>query len=226
MSSLYYEQTQTSSYSMSKVFGWMFYAILITALTAFGLPYALVALNITSAYYGIMIGGLIALVILSFVGNFIIASTKSKPVAITIFTLFSISMGIWISPIILMYELSTIFVALTVTAGIFGVMAIYGAVTKRDLTGFGSFLFMILFGAIIISFINIFVASSTVDWIISYVILAVYIGFIAFDVQRVKRIADSGQMTTNIALLMALNLYIDFVYIFIRLVALIGASRD
>lgn len=67
--------------------------------------------------------------------------------------------------------------------------------------------------------------NGTLDWILSYVTLAIYIGFIAFDIQKVKRIAETNQGTTNIALLMALNLYIDFVYVFIRIVNLIGNSK-
>ena len=114
---------------------------------------------------------------------------------------------------------------LLVTAGVFGLMALYGAITKRDLSKFGSFLMMLLLGVIFISIINIFIANSTLDWILSYVTLAIYIGFIAFDVQRVKNITQTNQGTTNIALLMALNLYIDFVYVFIRIVNLIGNSK-
>ena len=104
-------------------------------------------------------------------------------------------------------------------------MALYGAVTKRDLSKFGSFLMMLLLGVIFVSIINIFIANSTLDWILSYVTLAIYIGFIAFDIQRVKNITQTNQGTTNIALLMALNLYIDFVYVFIRIVNLIGNSK-
>ena len=85
---------------------------------------------------------------------------------------------------------------------------------------------MILIGALIISIINIFIANSIIDWVLSYVLLAVYIGFIAYDVQNVKKLAESGRLTNNISLLMALNLYIDFVYIFIRLLSIINRARD
>ena len=226
MSTLYYSQSQDKSYSMSKVFGWMFFAILLTAITAFGLPYLLVSLNASDLYYPIMIGGLIAVFVLTFIGQFVIAKTRSKALAITIFSLFAISMGIWVSPLILIYDLQVIGTSLLVTSVIFGIMAIYGSVTKRDLTGFGNVLFMLIIGALIISIINIFIANSTIDWVISYVLLGVYIGFIAYDVQKVKQIAESGNLTSNIALIMALNLYIDFVYIFIRFVSIIGRSRD
>ena len=84
---------------------------------------------------------------------------------------------------------------------------------------------MLLLGCLVVSIFNIFFANTTVDWIISYVLLAVYIGFIAVDIQRVKRLADSNQLNLNSSLLLALNLYIDFVYVFIRVVALVGNSR-
>ena len=225
MQDTYYYGTQVKSYSMSKVFGWMFYAILLTAITSIGLPYILYTTASEYLYNGFLIGGLIATFVLTFIGQFVMLRTKSKVLAITIFSLFAISMGIWISPLILMYDLNVIGTSLLVTSGIFGIMAIYGAITKRDLTGFGNTLFMLLVGALFVSIINIFIASTTVDWILSYVLLGVYIGFIAYDVQKVKQIAESGQLTTNVSLLMALNLYLDFVYIFVKLVQIIG-NRD
>lgn len=219
------QPAESSSFTMTKVFGWMFLAILITAAVSIGLPYGLLVVGAGDAYYGILIAGLIAVIILSFVGSFVIAKTKSKPLAITVFCLFAVAMGIWISPLVVLYDLQTLGLSLLVTSGVFGLMALYGAVTKRDLSKFGSFLMMLLLGVIFVSIINIFIANSTLDWILSYVTLAIYIGFIAFDIQKVKRIAETNQGTTNIALLMALNLYIDFVYVFIRIVNLIGNSK-
>ena len=226
MNTSYYENTQEKTYSMSGVFGWMFLAILLTGATAFGLPYLLAASDSLELYIGILIGGLVSVLVLTFVGRWIISTTKSAFVAILIFSLFSISMGVWISPLILFYEIEVVGTSLLVTAVIFGIMAIYGSVTKTDLSGFGSILFMILIGAILISIINIFIANTYIDWIISYVLLAVYVGFVAYDVQNVKKLAESGQLTTNVSLLMALNLYVDFIYIFIRLLAIINEARD
>lgn len=222
METTYYSTESTSSFTMTKVFGWMFYAILLTALTAFGLPYLLVAINQTELYGGILIAGLIAVFVLSFIGQFVIARAKSKPVAISIFSLFAVAMGIWISPLVIMYEAEVLIYSLFVTSGIFGIMAIYGAVTKRDLSGFGSFLFMMLLGSLVLLLLNLLIQSDGLNWVLSYVVLAVYIGFIAFDINRVKKMAATGQFGLNAALLMALNLYIDFVYVFIRVVALIG----
>ena len=216
----------SSTISMAKVFGWMFIAILLTAGTAIGLPYLLIALN-AAQYYGIITFiAAIAVFILSFVGTAVIARTNSKPLAIGMFALFAVGMGTWISPLIISYSLATIGYSLLVTSGVFGVMALYGFITKRELNGFGSFLFMVLIGALFISLLNVFFASTTLDWILSYVILGVYIGFVAYDVQRVKRLAQAGQLNINSSLLMALNLYIDFIYIFIRIVQLIGRNRD
>lgn len=222
----YYTDSRNSTYTMTKVFGWIFYAILITAITAFALPYGLIYFGAEQLFFPILVIGLIGILVLSFAGQIIISRTRSKPLAITIFTLFAVMMGIWIAPLVVAYELSTLAYSLFVTSGIFGIMAIYGAITKRDLSGFGNFLIMLLLGAIFISLINWIIGSSRIDWIVSLVTLGIYVGFIAFDVQRVKRICESGDINTNIALLMALNLYIDFVYIFIRLVAIIGSRRD
>ena len=101
MNSTYYEGSQSNSYSLTKVFGWLFYAILLTAVTAFGIPYLLVAINAVDAYYPILITGLVAIFILSFIGQFIIARTQSKPLAITIYSLYAIAMGTWISPLVI-----------------------------------------------------------------------------------------------------------------------------
>ena len=90
------QPAESSSFTMTKVFGWMFLAILITAAVSIGLPYGLLAVGAGDAYYGILIAGLIAVIILSFVGSFVIAKTKSKPLAITVFCLFAAAMGIWI----------------------------------------------------------------------------------------------------------------------------------
>lgn len=225
MPSTYYEDTRATTYSMTRVFGWMFYAILLTAVAAFGLYYGLLALDRLDLYYPILIAGLVAVVVLSFAGQLVIGRTRSKPVAITVFSLFAVAMGIWISPLVILYDLTTMVYALFVTSGIFGIMAVYGAVTKRDLSGFGTFLFMLLMGCLFVSLINLFIGSNTTNWIVSLIVMAVYIGFIAFDVNRVKRLCESNQMNTNLALLMALNLYVDFVYIFIRIVSIIGSSR-
>lgn len=226
METTYYSAENTSSFTMTKVFGWMFYAILLTAVTAFGLPYLLVAIGQTQLYAGLVIAGLIAVFILSFVGQFVIARARSKPVAIIVFSLFSVAMGIWISPLVIIYEAEVLIYSLFVTSAIFGIMAIYGAVTKRDLSGFGSFLFMMLLGSLVLLLLNLLIQSSSLNWILSYVVLAVYIGFIAFDINRVKKMASTGEFGLNAALLMALNLYIDFVYVFIRIVALIGNSKN
>lgn len=225
MSTIYYENSNSSTNTMTKVFGWLFYAILLTSLTAFGLPYLLVMTGATEAYSTILMVGLIAVFLLSFIGNIVIMKTRSKTTAITVYSLFAISMGIWISPLVIVYELGTIIYSLFITSAIFGIMAVYGAITKRDLSSFGTFLFMLLLGCFILSLFNIFFASSQLNWFLSYIILAIYIGFIAFDIQRVKRLAQSGNLNLNISLLMALNLYIDFVYVFIRVVSLVANNK-
>lgn len=220
------EQKIDSNSSMAKVFGWLFFAILLTALTSVGVPLLLNAIGAVDSYGTLVFVSAIVLILLSFLGNYIIATSRSKPVVITVFSLYSISMGMGISPVILSYSLSTIVYSLFITAGVFGIMALYGFITKRDLSGFGSFLIMLLLGSLFISLINIFIANEAIDWILSYVILGLYIGLIAFDVQRLKRLSQSGQMNINMSLLMALNLYIDFVYIFIRVLSLVARNRD
>ena len=84
------QPTESSAFTMTKVFGWMFLAILITAGVSIGLPYGLLSLGAIDAYYIVLSIGLVAVLILSFLGNLVIARTKSKPLAITVFCLFAI----------------------------------------------------------------------------------------------------------------------------------------
>lgn len=224
---IYYENsTSNSSYSMYKVFGWMFYAIILTAIAAFGVPLLIASMGGTlDTLNGVILVASIVVLVLSFATPTITMKTKSSATAVGIFSLFAIAMGTMISYVVIIYDLNIIIYALGVTSLIFGAMAIYGYVTKRDLSGFGSFLMMILIGSLLMTVINIFIGSQMMDFIISYIILGVYIGFIAYDIQNVKRIASRGMLNTNISLLMALNLYLDFIYIFIRLVSIISNSK-
>ena len=200
-------------------------AILISGGTAVGLPYLLIAANAADLFYGIFIGSAIVLLVLSFIINFLILRSQSKVVPIILFVIYSLAWGVLLSSFTLIYPLETMGYALLVTGAIFGVMGLFGYLTKRSLEGFGATLAMLMFGAIIISIINIFVASSTVDWIISYVLLAVVIGFVAVDFNRLRRMNELRINQTNLALFMAINLYVDFAYIFVRILPLIAASR-
>jgi len=119
-----------------------------------------------------------------------------------------------------------------ITAGMFGAMAVYGLVTKRDLSGIGSFLFMGLIGIIIASVVNIFLKSSSLYWAISLIGVFVFVGLTAYDVQKIKNMGEQGIMEQGGeaiqkgAIMGALALYLDFINLFLMLLRFFGGSRN
>ncbi len=140
--------------------------------------------------------------------------------------------GLTLSMIFLMYTQSSIAATFFITAGMFGAMAVYGLVTKRDLSGMGSFLFMGLIGIIIASVVNIFLKSSSLYWAISLIGVFVFVGLTAYDVQKIKKIGEEGIMEQGEgaikkgAIMGALALYLDFINLFLMLLRFFGGSRS
>ena len=117
-----------------------------------------------------------------------------------------------------------------ITAGTFGAMALVGYTTKTDLTSMGKLLFMALLGIIIASVVNMFVASSGLDLILSYVGVLVFVGLTAYDTQKIKQMCqtapDAGESAQKLALIGALSLYLDFINLFLYLLRIFGNNRD
>ena len=114
------------------------------------------------------------------------------------------------------------------TAATFGAMSLYGYTTKRDLTGMGNFLMMGLIGIIIASIVNIFMASSMLDFIISVVGVLIFTGLTAYDTQKIKEmyyVGDDGTVAGRKAIMGALTLYLDFINLFLMLLRLFGDRR-
>lgn len=222
-----YRSFEVSNSTVAGVFGWMFYGLLLTFLSAFG--FFLIAANgiiPVDTYFTAVSVSTIVYFIFSFAATFIMALTKKKVVGIAVFSIYALLLGVTLSSIFVIAEISEIFYALGITSLIFGIMAIYGYFTKRDLTSFATILGMFLIGALIMSIVNIFVASDGIYWIVSYVILAVVIGYVAFDVQRIKRAAQMGALVNGLPIFLAFNLYTDFISIFLRILVLIMNRRD
>lgn len=145
------------------------------------------------------------------------------------FIVYSALMGISLSTIFLVYPIGTIYTTFGITAITFGVMAIVGYTTKTDLTKFGSILMMALIGIIIAMVVNFFLKSSQMDYIISIIGVLIFTGLTAYDMQKIKQIGmqvESGTQTeSKLALMGALNLYLDFVNLFLFLLRIFG-NRD
>ncbi len=148
----------------------------------------------------------------------------SSPVASLLFYLFAVVNGLTLTPIFYIYTGSSIFKTFFITAGVFGAMSIYGYFTTKDLTRFGTFVVMALFGLIIVSVVNLFLHSSALEYGISIAGVLIFIGLTAWDTQRIKQMAlyAPDESLGKVATIGALNLYLDFINLFIYLLRLIG----
>ncbi len=145
-----------------------------------------------------------------------------------LFWVYSALMGVSISFIFLAYTGTSVARVFFITAGTFAAMSIYGYTTRRDLTGLGSFMFMGLIGIIIASIVNLFLASSALDFMISVIGVAVFTGLTAYDTQSIKAsysAQDSGEIAAKKSVIGALRLYLDFINLFLMLLRLLGNRR-
>jgi uncharacterized protein len=171
-------------------------------------------------FYGLIIGELALVFTLSGAINRLSATT-----ATLIFVAYSALNGVTLSIVTLVYTRSSIASTFVITAGMFGAMSIYGYMTRRDLTSWGSFLFMGLIGVVIASVVNIFVGSSAVSWIISGIGVIVFTGLTAYDTWKIKAMAAQGTEGRKPAILGALTLYLDFINLFLMLLSFTGNRR-
>ncbi len=212
---------------MRQVFTKMFLAMVVTALSAYvviSVP-AVAQFVFTNplVYWGLLIAEIVMVISLSAAIN-----KLSNVGATLLFYAYSIVNGLTLSCILLIYTASSIAFTFAITAGVFAVMAIYGYVTKNDLTKFGSFLMMALFGLIICIVVNLFLKSSAMEWMISFIGVAIFIGLTAWDVQKIKRMAAMTDYANagKLATIGALSLYLDFVNLFLYLLRFFGSNRE
>ncbi len=217
---------------LAGVFGWMFLALGITAITSW-----LFASNpqLMSVMYNAQ-GGMTILgwvVMLAPIGFVIWLSAgfnrMSASTMVLVFVAYSVLMGMSLSFIFLAFTGASIATTFLVASGMFGVMAIMGYTTKTDLTKFGSIMFMGLIGIIIASVVNMFMHSGSMDYIISFLGVLIFTGLSAYDVQKLKRIgsgmAEGAENTRKMTIFGALTLYLDFINLFLFLLRFFGNRR-
>lgn len=150
------------------------------------------------------------------------------PILLVLFIAFAAMIGISLSSIFLVYTSALISTVFLTTSLVFGVMAVAGYTTHQDLTKFGGIMIMALFGIIIASVVNFFMHSQAMEYIISYIGVAVFVGLTAYDVQRLKRIAEGieyGQASASkMAIMGAMSLYLDFINLFLMLLRVFGGN--
>jgi FtsH-binding integral membrane protein len=149
----------------------------------------------------------------------------SAATAASAFLVYSLLTGLTLSVIFFVYAAASIVQAFVSAAAMFGAMALYGALTKKDLTSWGSFFFMGLIGIVICAVVNMFLHSSALSMTISVISIFVFLGLTAYDNQKLKVMALAGGPTENYAIIGALSLYLDFINLFLALLRIFGGSR-
>ncbi len=208
---------------MLRVYNYMASGLALTGLVAYMVANTPVLMN---AIFGTPLFWVVLLAPLGMV-MFLGAKIRTMSVgaAQTTFWVFAILMGMSLATIFVVYTQTSIARVFFITSGVFGAMSLYGYTTKRDLTGWGSFLFMGLIGIIIASVVNIFLASSALMFAISVIGVLVFVGLTAYDTQNIKNMyseSDSSAVSSKKAIMGALRLYLDFINLFMMLLHLFG----
>jgi FtsH-binding integral membrane protein len=210
---------------MRKVYVWMTLALVITGVTAYGVatsPGLMMAIATNKLlFWGLIIAEFGLVLAISAAINKLSLTT-----ATLLFVLYSVINGATLSFIFAIYTMSSIASVFFITAGTFAVMAFIGYTTKKDLTSMGKILLMALIGIIIATVVNIFLKSTGLEMIVSYLGVLIFVGLTAYDSQKIKQMLlmapDAGEGAQKLALLGALSLYLDFVNLFIYLLRIFG----
>ena len=206
----------------SKVFGWMFLGLLVTFITGY-----IIANNINMLLFVLKIPFIIYIILE--LGLVIFLSARihkmSDTTAKICFLIYSFVTGLTFSTIFVIYELTSIIYVFGITALLFGIFAIFGHFTKLDLSKISTFLLMGLLGVIICSIINMFLGNSTFDLIITIISIIIFLAYTAYDMQKIKR-SINILPEENLAVISALELYLDFINLFLDLLRLFGKSKN
>ncbi len=222
------EATAETQRFMIKVYGWMSFALIVTGLVAM---YTASSPELTQMVFGNTIT-LIVIILVEFGMVAALAGWISKMSASTatlIFILYSALNGLIFSGIFAIYTSESIASTFFITAGTFGIMSIYGYTTNSDLTKYKNILFMGLIGLVLASIANIFMRSSTIYWITTYMGVLIFVGLTAYDTQKIKNMNIIGNEGTEEdkkeAIMGALTLYLDFINLFLYLLRIFGKRK-
>ena len=217
-------QTRVRAFFRS-VYGWMFGGLLLTTLAALWVvssaPMQQLILGNRAMPWILFLGEIGIVAFLSFR-----VTKMSAAAAASAFLVFSLLNGLSLSVIFFVYTTGSLVQAFASAAGMFGAMALYGTVTKRDLTSWGHFFFMGLIGVVICSVINIFLHSGALALTVSVIGIFVFLGLTAYDNQKLKTMALVNGPTENYAVMGALTLYLDFINLFLFMLRIFGSRRN
>ena len=210
---------------MASVYRWMTLGLGLTALVAYAVASSeeAVALILGNriVFFGLILAELGLVIALSAA-----AARMSAALAGGLFLVYSALNGATLSIVLLAYTGASVALAFVCTAGTFGAMSVYATVTRKDLSSWGSFLFMGLIGIVIASLVNLFLGSSLVTFVVSCMSVVVFTGLTAYDTQKLRVFARAGGGTGAVAVNGALSLYLDFVNLFLALLRLFGNRRS
>jgi len=212
----------------SQVYLLMALGLVITAVVAAGVSTSPTMVRLIYANWWVPLA-LFAVQLILVIALTAAISRLSTGAAVALFVAYAALLGVTLSAIFIVYTDASIATTFLVTGGTFGAMSIFGFVTKRDLTKMGSLLIMLLIGFVLGSLLNIFLRSSALYWILTYVGIAIFVGLIAYDTQKIKRMAASGfaggRNRGGLVVIGALALYLDFINLFLLLLRIFGRSR-
>lgn len=224
-----YASKAAQSTLLRSVYVWMTLALVITGFVSMYVAQSYQLISFIFGYRLALWGMLIAeLAVVFYLSARINSISFTK--ATVMFIIYSILNGATLASIFLVYTMSSIASTFFVAAGTFGVMALYGYITKSDLTRIGNICLMALIGLIIATLVSMFWQNSMLQMIITYVGVILFVGLTAYDSQKIKRLltADGIEVTEEtqkIALLGALTLYLDFINLFLYLLRLLGDRK-
>lgn len=210
---------------VTKVFNWMFLGLMATAVVSFifATNEFLIMSLLKNGWLMIALGIGLLIMVFNLSAN---AQKMSPEAAATNFFIYAALNGAFLSSIFLVYTASSIFMVFCISAATFGVMALYGYTTKKDLSGIGSMAFMALLGLIIAQLVNMFMHSEGLASLLNYAGVLVFVALTAYDVQKIKRIGQQANYHPNISIIGALTLYLDFINLFLYLLRIFGNRRD
>lgn len=207
---------------ISKSFLWMFIGLLITFAT--GIVVASNERILISVFEGwtYIVLAIIEIAIVIYLSARV--HKMSKTAARIWFMIYAFVSGLTFSSVFVVYKVTSVIYVFLISAILFGIFGLMGYKTKFDLTKIGSYLLMALFGVILCMIVNIFVDNDALDLIISIVCVLLFLGITAYDVQKIKKLSDTNLPEDSLAIIGALELYLDFINIFLHLLSIIGDS--
>ena len=207
----------------SNVFKWMFIGLLVsfgTSLYVASNETMLMNIYSTGTYWIITIFELILVIALSALVN-----KLSYMSGIVLYLLYCFTSGLTLSSICYVYDLTSVFYTFMATAIMFGLMALYGHKTNKDLTKLGTILLFALIPILLVSIINIIIGNEVIEIIVSVITILIFCGVTAYDIQKIKKLYELGYDEKKLGIIGALDLYLDFINIFLQLIKYIGKER-